>query len=236
MICAKDFAIPNKVHRTLSKCSTFYMEVDLGSADELNMMQQQEFAEQDIAEGLSPDEKNSLNNLLIQQLGLTMEDARHLPTVELINLMATKAISCDDIKIAEMELLKIAMEKGLRTAGLETALEQLEIAKQVFNGREILLQLQLSNDYTDLFEKMVSAYHKENLKELAAIVTHKRFMSAGAYDILVVRRNKSWAKIIPGLIGENNAFIAVGAGHLPGEQGLLQLLTEQGFSVNPVYK
>ncbi|HTN05623.1 TraB/GumN family protein [Agriterribacter sp.] len=236
MICARDFEIPDKVRRTLSKCNTFYMEVDLGSADEVNMMQQQELAAQDIAAGLSPGEKIILNNLLIKQLDLTLEDAQHLPAVELINQMAAKAVSCDDIKIAELELLKIAMEKGLRSAGLETALEQLEIAKQVFNGREILLQLQLSENDNDLFEKMVNAYHQENLKELAALITHKRFMSAGAYNILVIRRNQRWAEMIPELIRERSAFIAVGAGHLPGGQGLLQLLTEQGFSVNPVYK
>ena len=236
MICAKDFEIPGKVQRTLSKCKTFYMEVNLGSADELHTMQQQELALQDIAEGLSPDEKIVLNNLLMKQLDVSLEDAQQLPAAELISRVAARSAGCDDIKVAELELLKMAMENGLRTAGLETAPEQLEMARQVFKGREILLQLQLSADHHDLFEKMITAYHSENLTELAALVTHKNVMSERAYDILVTRRNQRWAEMIPGIIYETSAFIAVGAGHLPGEQGLLQLLTGRGFSVNPVYQ
>lgn len=236
LICAGSFEIAQKIRRTLGRCTAYYMEVDLGSTNEVNTMQQQEVSDQCIADELTAEEKIILDHLLMEQLHLSLEDAQHLPVMEIVNQMAAKAIRCDEVIVAELELLKIAVDNGLRTAGMETALEQLEIAKQVFNGKEILLQLQMSDDHDELFEKMTNAYHQENLKELAALVTHKRFMSERAYDTLVVKRNQRWAEMIPEIIRAESIFIAVGAGHLPGNQGLLQLLTKQGFSVNPVYK
>lgn len=236
MVCAKDFLLQEKVLKAMGKCSIYYMEVDLGSAQQMQLMQQPFPETIDIAEGLSVPEQGDLDFILQNQFDLSLEEARQLPPVALVHRMTIDAIDCEDTMMVEMELLKIAQDKDLKTAGLETALEQLQIAQKVFNGKEILLQLRSAGVYKFLFTKMVKAYHSENLDELAMLITDKRFMSKRAYNILVINRNKRWAKAIPSLITSQNAFIAVGAGHLTGEHGLLQLLVEKGYAVNHVYR
>jgi uncharacterized protein len=47
-------------------------------------------------------------------------------------------------------------------------------------------------------------------------------------------RNKLWMKRIPDLIIKNSCFIAVGAGHLVGETGLINQLRKLGFTVEPI--
>ena len=236
IICGKDFYLQEKVLKALSKCSIYYMEVDLGSTHQMQLMEQQLPAITDIWEGLSISEKEDLNHILQDQFDLSLEEVKQLPPVTLINRMALDTIDCDDIKVMEPELLKIAQEKGLQSAGLETALQQLHIAQKVFTGKEILRQLKSAGAYKELFNKLMKAYHSENLQELALLVNGKQFMSERAYNILVIKRNKRWAKTIPSLIVSQSAFFAVGAGHLPSEQGLLQLLNEKGYAVNPVYR
>ena len=236
MVCAKDFLLQQKILKAMEKCSTYFMEVDLGSAQQIQLMQQPFPETVDIAEGLSISEQGDLDFILRNQFDLSLDEARQLPPVALVQRMTIDAIDCEDTVMVEMELLKIAQDKGLQTAGLETALEQLHIAQKVFNGKEILLQLRSAGVYKFLFTQMVKAYHSENLEELAMLITDKRFMSKRAYNILVINRNKRWTKAIPSLIGSENAFIAVGAGHLPGEHGILQLLGEKGYAVNPVYR
>jgi len=236
MVSGEGFYLKEKVLKALNKCSIYYMEVDLGSAQQVQLMGQKLLVMADISEGLSTSEKEDLDHLLQNQFGLSLDEARQQPPVMLINRMATEAIDGDDVRVVEMELLKIAQDNDLKTAGLETALEQLKIAQKVFTGKEILRQLKSADAYKAAFAKMVKAYHSENLQELAMLVTDERFMSKKAFNILVINRNKRWAKAIPLLIESQSAFIAVGAGHLPGEQGLLQLLVEKGYSVNPVYR
>ncbi len=236
MICAKDFKIPAKVNSALRKCSTYFMEVDLGSAEEMNLMEQQQSEGIDISEGLSPKQKDALNERMIEQFGVSLDNAGNIPPIALINKMTMEAMGCDEISVAEIELMHVARTAGLNTAGLETASEQMEIAKKVFTGQEMLWQLNAVDDYKNTFSQMVEAYHSENLQHLAALVTNPKMMSKRAYRILVVNRNKRWAKKIPKLIREQNAFIAVGAGHLPGEMGIIELLKDQGFAVNAVYR
>ena len=60
-----------------------------------------------------------------------------------------------------------------------------------------------------------------------------------AYDELMRRllteRNHNMAQRMPVRLKEGNAFIAVGALHLPGDDGLLQLLSKAGYRVTRVY-
>ncbi len=51
---------------------------------------------------------------------------------------------------------------------------------------------------------------------------------------LVSDRNKGWMKHIPIYIKNKSTFIAVGALHLPGEEGLIQLLRDAGYTVEPM--
>jgi len=236
IICADDYYLHEKPLKRLDKCSIYYMEVDLGSTRQLQVMEQHAQAIPHTYEDLSISEKEELSNILKNHFGLSLGEAMQLSPVALINRMTLEAIDCDDTRMVEMDLLKIAQAKGLQTAGLETALKQLKIAQKVFTGKELLWQLKSAGDYKELFKKMVKAYHSENLQKLAMLITDKRFMSKRAYNILVVNRNRRWAKAIPSLIASQSAFIAVGAGHLPGKRGLLQLLAETGYTVNPVYR
>ena len=236
LICGKDFYLKEKVIKALGKCSIYYMEVDLGDVQQMQLMEQQASAFPGITEGLSTSEKEDLNHILQNQFDLSLEEAKQFPPIALINRMIFDAIGCEDTKSMEQELLKIAREKGLQSAGLETASQQLHIAQKVFTGKEILSQLKSADSYKELFNKIMEAYYCENLQELALLVTDKQFMSERACHILVTKRNKHWAKTIPSLIVSQSAFIAVGAGHLPGEQGLIQLLISSGYLVNPVYR
>jgi uncharacterized protein YbaP (TraB family) len=47
-------------------------------------------------------------------------------------------------------------------------------------------------------------------------------------------RNANWAKKLENLLPEKGLVIAVGAGHLPGKKGVINLLREAGYKVEPV--
>ncbi|WP_293307838.1 TraB/GumN family protein [Pedobacter sp. UBA5917] len=79
------------------------------------------------------------------------------------------------------------------------------------------------------FEKMINIYAKGNLDEISA------FLNEADKDQLdLVDRNKVMANGITKLIGSNNMFIAVGAAHLPGEKGIINLLKQQGYTLRAV--
>ena len=64
--------------------------------------------------------------------------------------------------------------------------------------------------------------------------TDKRFTSEKTKKQILDDRNLNWIKQIPELIKLNSIFIAVGAGHLGGEYGIINLLRKEGYTVKPV--
>ncbi len=85
-----------------------------------------------------------------------------------------------------------------------------------------LLQRYLDQDIARLWEYM-------KMESLKAGFTAEEF--AIMEKPLLQDRNRAWSQKLVAEIGGKEAFVAVGAGHLPGEAGLLNLLAEQGFEV-----
>jgi uncharacterized protein YbaP (TraB family) len=128
------------------------------------------------------------------------------------------------------------------THGLETLPEQIE----VFNGMRLEDQVVLLRDTIQMHrllpgvvEELTRVYLRRDLAGLVALSEKYQSEDARVHrdlmDRLLVRRNHNMAKRMGERLREGNAFIAVGALHLPGEQGLLRLLTDAGYRVSPVY-
>ena len=59
------------------------------------------------------------------------------------------------------------------------------------------------------------------------------YQKKGLYN-MVAGRNRKWIPVIESNIQDCPCLIAVGAGHLPGEEGLINLLREEGYTLKPV--
>lgn len=80
-----------------------------------------------------------------------------------------------------------------------------------------------------------NAYFSGNLDELYALARANEADNE-FYDRMLITRNRQWADILPEMMRNGKCFIAVGALHLPGHDGLLSLLRQAGYSVAPVKK
>ena len=88
-------------------------------------------------------------------------------------------------------------------------------------------------------EEITRAYLNRDLSALLALNEKYKLQDARVYnammDRLLVRRNANMAERMRVRLKEGNAFIAVGALHLPGETGMLRLLSAAGYHVTRVY-
>ena len=84
------------------------------------------------------------------------------------------------------------------------------------------------------FAEMMEAYNNQDLEKLDAFIK-KGEDGLGQYEnILLYNRNKNWVKKLKPIMSERSVTIAVGAGHLPGDKGLIDLLRKEGYTVKPV--
>ena len=87
-------------------------------------------------------------------------------------------------------------------------------------------------------EQLVEAFFKQDLVGVKAVMDEKDQTKCDSTpeeeDALIYNRNANWAKLMPQIMADKATFFAVGAGHLPGEKGVLQLLKNAGYMIEGV--
>ena len=135
-------------------------------------------------------------------------------------------------------------EAGATLAGLETLAEQFGAmaAMPMDQQAEWLVQaVKFAAMIDDITETMVRFYLAQDTGMLMvwskylAKETRTEKSWASFEKLLVDARNRRMAERAIPFIARGNAFIAVGALHLPGETGLVQLLRDEGYSLTPIH-
>ena len=148
----------------------------------------------------------------------------------------------DEGEPLDMVLLSLAKQNGSQVAGLETLKEQGEL----FSGLTIPEQVKLLTDtvcHYDLveqdFQAMKAFYLKRDLGGLYNYVQRYSMEDKPVYEKLMKKliedRNYIMAERMRPILKKGNAFVAIGAMHLAGKEGVLALLEKQGYSVSAVY-
>ncbi len=135
-----------------------------------------------------------------------------------------------------------ASGNGLQTIGLETLEQQLSFLQKMPMEMQLDLLDQAIAEFGQVqqaHDEMVDAYLKDNLYELQALsdeqltgvsdAAGEYFMESG-----IRIRNLRMAESLWPYLDNSRVFIAVGALHLPGDDGLLNLLRRRGYELKPL--
>ncbi len=140
---------------------------------------------------------------------------------------------------AEETILKRADEEKDEISHLESAEYQLR-ALASLSEEEILADfdasLQEYEDFSRYADRMLSAWTGGDIGALEEeTLSAMRKKAPDAFRILITDRNQNWAREIEAMMaGNEDYFIAVGAGHLIGEGSVVDLLRDRGFKVERV--
>ena len=135
----------------------------------------------------------------------------------------------------ELEFMKMAKKRKMKTIGLESIAFQMQTINKIsIEDQAKMLVQEFGANPSVQFDEMLNLYLKEDLEGLYKVVSEESDAIPEFNHNFLVVRNKNWIPVIEKNISSNAFFIAVGAAHLPGENGVIQLLREKGFTVEPV--
>lgn len=126
---------------------------------------------------------------------------------------------------------------GLETVGFQADLlyASASMERQV---TQLMCLLDNEKYYTELMERMAKAYYAQDLKALKEVMDEKLNNTCDATPeelaALIDNRNADWAHKMPAIMAAKPTLFVVGAGHLPGDKGLLTLLKGAGYTVESV--
>ncbi|MDB5228597.1 MAG: TraB/GumN family protein [Bacteroidota bacterium] len=130
---------------------------------------------------------------------------------------------------------KIAEEKNIPEEGLETFEEQLKFLEDIPLENQLKSLVKTIKNYTIEIQKLDQLIREYKAQDLPALTkSFEEDEDQVLKQKLVDKRNNSWVPKLKKFMQERSCFIAVGAGHLGGENGLIELLKKQGYVVEPI--
>jgi uncharacterized protein YbaP (TraB family) len=135
---------------------------------------------------------------------------------------------------------------GIPLVGLETVEEQLSVFARLpldLQVKYLVAVAKIGPQINDYFETLIRLYERRQITaympfakraESQASPEDEAAMMAFVEEQVVRTRNHRMAERAARLFAKGGAFVAVGALHLPGSEGLVELLRGQGYKVSPI--
>jgi uncharacterized protein YbaP (TraB family) len=155
--------------------------------------------------------------------------------------MMESGSDCGQTVAMEQVVMEKAKKQKKKIDGLETMAYQMSIFDSIpYKVQAAIMLKYIEDDEQDQdgeneYSKLVRAYKDQDLNTLAGLTREGDMGISNFEDLLLNNRNRNWVKKLTGLFNQQSMFIAVGAGHLPGESGLINLLRKAGYKVDPVF-
>lgn len=240
MVKKEDFKLKEKVKRSFNSCTKLALELDLNMSLKTKMdvaMSTLLPNNKSIDEFMSKDEFMKLKVYAVDSVGISEKKFNkytRLKPFYFSSILIKESLG--KIKSYDEEFHKMSSKNKMSEIGLESIQSQLKIIDQTSIQDQVKMLLEgLENGEANSFDQMVKAYNEEDIKTLYKIITNESTDIKDFQYNFIDKRNQSWISVIEKTINIEPTFIAVGAGHLYGEKGVINLLKKQGYDVNPVF-
>jgi uncharacterized protein YbaP (TraB family) len=232
MICENDFVMKEKVIKAFEKTSKLALEVNMSDSNEMAVFQKSAMSETLLTSKLSKEQQTDLNEILQKRVGIKIDQINNYTIMSVMSIVIAKSFGCGNLKFYEMEFMAKAKEKNTTIIGLETAQSQVNVLNNAYSDDEMIQYMKNYNEKES--KELVTAYIKEDIKAIYQLFNDPKFMSLKTKALLLDNRNIDWSIKMPELMKKESVFFAVGAAHLSGESGVINLLKKAGYTVKPV--
>lgn len=234
LICSSDFTLSPQLKKSMAQSEKLYLEIDMDDpAMNMKMLQLSMLKGKKLSDFFSEADYNKLNAFFRDSIGMPLAMLNTMKPFVLFSMITLKTMPCDKHESYEMSLVKMAKEQTKEVLGLETIEDQMKVFDDMPDSVQAQMVMRYVNEFDKQkadFQNMIDMYKAEDLDGLYSYIMSSPDIE-GAQDVLLFNRNQKWIPVIEAAIKEEPTFFAVGAGHLAGEKGLIQLLKDKGYEV-----
>ena len=146
------------------------------------------------------------------------------------------------LKLIDAHFQNVAKKAGKQVVALETVDFQIET---LYKGatierqkQQLLCMVDNSEYYALQMKELAAAYFAKDMQMLNEVTEEKIGNSCDSTpeedEALIYGRNAAWVEKMPAMMENASTLFVVGAAHLPGERGVLELLKARGYTVEAV--
>jgi hypothetical protein len=239
MIPEADYFFPEVWKEKFLACKTLALEIDIN----MSLMDQVALAQKimlphgkSLADYMDSTEYRDFQTYILDSLHIKKAKWNQMNKIKpLFSMSLIYEDLIPNLKTYETELNDMAKKNGIPTIGLETADYQIDILNKISIKDQIdmLTGDELAGNPVDELDKLIQVYKAQDINQMLLLYKEDEAMKAYEYDLLT-KRNQNWIPKIIAAAKKGSTFVAVGAMHLPGDDGVLRLLESEGYTVKAI--
>jgi uncharacterized protein len=234
---ARVFQLPEGWEQKMEKAGKLALELDLNSVPDptriMALLQSPEDSALDKL--LDADAYARLSKWFQDSLGMSIEPFKGMKPFMLMSMVQKSRMSADMPMALDAWLGNRAREANIPVVGIETIEEQMGIIDRLSISEQARMLVEFVNQNEDRQAQeaeLMEAYLNGRLDRLMHLAAQWEADPQFKHEIITVR-NRIMAVRITEMLEQESAFIAIGALHLPGKEGVIELLRQRGFTVEP---
>jgi uncharacterized protein YbaP (TraB family) len=238
-----DYPLPDEFEEAYQASSELYFETDIAAMSDLlvqaQMLQQLTYSDDRSLRTVLSDEAYTALSAYTQTAGLPivmLEKFKPGLLISTLQILVFQSMGFTPQGVDAFFHTR-AVADGKAEGQLETVQEQIGFIAAMGEGNEsefILLSLKDLTETGNVIDGMIGAWRSGDAQGLSELFVEDMKVEAPAlYDTLLLERNLKWIPQINRMLQDaDTEFVLVGAAHIVGENGLLDLLSQEGYEIN----
>lgn len=243
ILCANEAVLSDSLKAAISAVDQVYFEINLkDNVDMLRAFGKMKMTDgQSLADLLKPEEYDRVKDYFSKhQTMLPFAALEHFKPMLISGLIEEQSLGCSTTDGMELQIMKEMNTNNPQKpiGGLETATFQAGLFDSIpykRQAKELVDYIDSADENKKVTKQLAGLYVSQDLDGIQALSDKDDPGMNDYMDLLLYDRNRKWAKELDTLLPQKSLLIAVGAAHLPGPKGVIQLLKDEGYVVEPVF-
>ncbi len=233
------FIFPKKLQKVVKKSDALVMELE-GLPNQTEAVGYVMLKEGSFFDYFSPEQTDTI--LRWAKVKFRMEEATFRSSFSNMKPFAVTQLAIQLHFIGKTESYELSFEELAKSAnieiiGLETIAEQMSLFDNLTQEQQaemVMESIRTGDKSIELVKKMQTVYQSQEIDQLYSLILDEGGVIQEEQADFLDNRNNKWIPQIEQIVSEKNAFIAVGAGHLGGPNGVIRLLEKEGYTLTPI--
>lgn len=240
LMCAEDAVVSPSLKTVIKQVQQVYFEVDmdqagmlLGGVVDFNMKQDGQL-------------KDFITGEEYEQVKVFFKEHQPMLPFEILERQHPLILSsglyefflpCQEKHGAEVKIAELAHQSGKPTGGLESLAFQQNIFDSIpydQQAKDLVKTINNLDYFKQSMHDMLAVYKSQDLEKLQQLTMQDESGVSSHLDMLLYTRNNNWVTGMRSIMRQKSTLFAVGAGHLGGDNGVLDLLKKSGFKIKPI--
>ena len=232
--------LDEEVKRALQETKQLVLEIDMDDPE----MQKKMVIGMNMKDGkklrdlVSEKELALIDTLFTNEMGMSVKMFQTVKPGLLYAMFLPKMLDCNSNSY-EAVLMNNAKDNEEEILGLETVKDQMNIFEIIPYEEQVKNLVKTAKDGLqkdkEMLKELQEVYQNEDISGLLELMNDEEYNPLKDYDdVMLSDRNENWIPKIIEFANDKPTFFGVGAGHLAGEKGVINLLRAKGYTVTPV--